>query len=147
MQDLRLEIPTEEECDLLDDKLLEHNAACLPFTQEEPYIRIARCVRGADGGVIAGIVAYSVLWRILYIETLWVDLAHRGGGYGRALLGAVERAAADMGCAVAHLDTFDFQGKGFYERCGYAEFGVIEDCPKGHSEHFFMKRLARGDGA
>jgi hypothetical protein len=40
------------------------------------------------------------------------------------------------------LDSFSFQAPGFYRRLGYAEFGVVEDYPPGHTRHFLKKRLA-----
>jgi len=46
-----------------------------------------------------------------------------------------------MGCRISHLDTFDFQAKGFYEKLGYTVFGVLEDCPEGHNRYYMSKKL------
>ncbi len=134
-------IPTAEETDYIDDMLMEHNRAAKPFEQEEPFIGINRCIKNEQGEVIGGLLAYSVMWRILYIDMLWVQADQRGKGIGSMLLKAVEKEAKATGCHVAHLDTFDFQGKDFYVKNGYTVFGTIEDCPLGHSEHFLFKRL------
>lgn len=91
--------------------------------------------------VIAGMLAYSVMQHILYIDTLWVKNEHRGKGYGSILLKKVEDEAKNIGCNISHVDTFDFQGPDFYKKNGYEVFGVLEDSPKGHKEYFLTKRL------
>jgi hypothetical protein len=45
------------------------------------------------------------------------------------------------GCIGAHLDTFTFQARPFYERHGYAVFGQLDNYPGGHSRFFLSKRL------
>ncbi len=139
--DYQITVPTAEEADYIDDMLMEHNQLSMPFEQHEPFISINRCVKNEEGKVIGGLLAYSVMWHILYIDTLWVSESHRGIGIGSKLLQEVEAEARKMGCHIAHLDTFDFQGKDFYIKNGYTLFGTIADCPKGHSEHFLFKRL------
>jgi NADH:ubiquinone oxidoreductase subunit C len=39
------------------------------------------------------------------------------------------------------VSTFSFQAASFYERQGYALFGVLEDFPPGHSQLSFRKRF------
>lgn len=140
-EDLIMEIPNDEEVDYIDDMLMEHNRLSKPFEQKEPYINIRRCIKDSKGQVIAGILAYSVMWQILYIDTLWVNEEHRSKGYGSLLLKEVENEAKNIGCHIAHLDTFDFQGPEFYIKNGYEVFGVLKDSPKGHKEYFLTKRL------
>ena len=65
---------------------------------------------------------------------------------GRRLLRAAEREAAERGCAHAYLDTFDFQARPFYERLGYAVFGVQEGFPPGHVRYFLRRALDGRDG-
>ena len=140
-EDLNIEIPNEEESDYIDDMLMEHNKLSKPFEQKEAFISIKRCVKDLEGEVIAGILAYSVMWHILYIDTLWVKEEYRSKGYGSILLKKVEDEAKNIGCHMAHLDTFDFQGPDFYKKNGYEVFGVLEDSPMGHKEYFLTKRL------
>ncbi|HEX3022104.1 MAG TPA: GNAT family N-acetyltransferase [Lachnospiraceae bacterium] len=141
MYEYRIVEPNETEADYIDDMLMMHNMESKPFTQEEAFVRINRCMKEEDGTVIGGILAYSVMWNILYIDTLWIDKAFRGKGLGTKLLKEVEMEALNLGCHIAHLDTFDFQGKDFYIKNGYSIFGTLEDSPKGHSEYFLMKKL------
>ena len=39
------------------------------------------------------------------------------------------------------LDTFDWQGKAFYEALGYEIIGQYENTADGFSEYFFLKWL------
>ena len=39
------------------------------------------------------------------------------------------------------LDTFDFQGKEFYEAMGYTLAGSYQNDEDGYAEYFFVKRL------
>jgi GNAT superfamily N-acetyltransferase len=52
-----------------------------------------------------------------------------------------EAEALRRGCHAASLDTYSFQARGFYERLGYSVFGIIDDCPPGHSRIYLIKRL------
>ena len=140
-KDLIMEIPNDEEADYIDDMLMEHNRLSKPFEQNEAFISIKRCIKDSEGQVIAGILAYSVMWHILYMDTLWVKDDYRNRGYGSILLKEVENEAKNIGCHIVHLDTFDFQGPEFYMKNGYEVFGVLEDSPKGHKEYFLTKRL------
>lgn len=136
-----LDVPNSEELDFLDEMILEHNRISKPFEQDEPFISINRCVKDSNGKVLGGIVAYSVMWKILYIDTLWVDKSLRHGGIGSMLIKDVEKQAIEMGCHLSHLSTFDFQGKDFYIKNGYKVFGILDDSPKGHKEFFLSKNL------
>ena len=65
----------------------------------------------------------------------------RGLGYGSALLKEVERIAKEKGCNLVHLDTFDFQAKGFYIKQGYEIFGVLDNCPTDHKRYYMKKNI------
>jgi ribosomal protein S18 acetylase RimI-like enzyme len=96
-------------------------------------------VRDPNGTVGGGLVGYTH-WRWLFITHLWVAEVLRGRGYGRAIMRLAEREAIRRGCRHAHLDTFDFQARGFYEGLGYEVFGVLDDYPAGHTRYFLRKR-------
>ena len=53
----------------------------------------------------------------------------------------IERVAAQRGCTHAHLDTFSYQARPFYERLGYRVFGVLQNYPSGHQRFFMEKTL------
>jgi hypothetical protein len=54
---------------------------------------------------------------------------------------AIEGAAEERGCERAHLDTFSYQARPFYEKLGYRVFGELEDYPPGHTRFFLRKQL------
>lgn len=76
-------IPTEEEAETLDDKLLQEIQKIKPITQKSAFVPINVCAK-SNGELIGGVLAYAVMWDILYIDTV-----------GRA------RIAADKGLQVA----------------------------------------------
>lgn len=94
-----------------------------------------------DGRLIAGLDACITTFRILYVSTVFVDEAYRRKGYGRHLINAMEARARELGVNTIRLDTFDFQGKEFYEAMGYTLAGSYENAEDGYSEYFFVKRL------
>lgn len=97
-----------------------------------------------DDGALLGGVAGSTFWGWLFVSHLWVRDDQRGKGLGARLLAAAEQEAWARGCRHAYLDTFSFQAPGFYERRGYAPFGVLEDYPvgSGHRRVFYRKALS-----
>lgn len=141
MEKIKLVKATEEEMDFVEDRLEEYNNESKPFEQEVPFVPFRYVVKSADNDIIGGICAYAVMWKILYIDTLWVAPEYRGFGHGTDLLRKVEQDAIDFGCQIAHLDSFDFQGPEFYMKNGYEVFGVLNDSPRGHREYFLTKKL------
>lgn len=130
---------TSEEREQVDSKLVAFNRAAVPFQQAEDWIDLSHVIKDDSGLVIAGINATLYCWNILYIDVLYVDDTHRDKGLGRLLLQTVEDAAKSLGGYMSHLDTFDWQAKDFYERHGYSVFGVLDNCPPGHTRHYMKK--------
>ncbi len=89
------------------------------------------------GGVSGGYGNYGWLW----IGLLWVSEELRGKGYGTQLLQRIEEEARRNGCTHAYLNSFRFQGVGFYEKLGYTIFGEMKDFPPGHSVCSLSKEL------
>ena len=94
-----------------------------------------------DGKLVAGLDACITTFRILYVSTVFVEEEYRRKGYGRHLINAMEARARELGVNTVRLDTFDFQGKEFYEAMGYTLAGSYENAEDGYSEYFFVKRL------
>ena len=82
-----------------------------------------------------------VNWTWLHIGTVWVTEGRRHRGLGTQLLTAIEAAAIERGCLHAHLDTFSYQARPFYERHGYRLFATLDDYPPGHQRFFLRKTL------
>ena len=94
-----------------------------------------------DGKLIAGLNACITTFKILYVSTVFVDEDYRRKGIGAMLVREMEKRAAAMGVNTIRLDTFDWQGKEFYEALGYKCVGHDENAEDGYSEYFFMKRI------
>lgn len=137
----KITVPTPEDEETIDDELMAYNLRHVPPVQEEPFVKICRCARDDKGRLLGGVLACSVLWNVLYVETVWVREDCRGMQLASKLLAAVEEEARRNGCYMAQLDTFDFQARGFYEKCGYQVFGTLTDVPRGHERYYMCKKL------
>jgi GNAT superfamily N-acetyltransferase len=129
--------PAGDDVRALSAGLTEH---ALPVTGSPGFQPIGVFARAADGRVRAG--AYGLTsWNWLHISLVWVSPELRRQGTGRQLITAIEDAARARGCTHAHLDTFSYQARPFYERLGYEVFGALEDYPPGHQRFFLRKQL------
>lgn len=140
MKNYRLSIeeaPDSEDVRVLANGLTAH---ALPHTGAPGFRPIAVFVRD-DGGEIAGGVWGQINWNWLSIGLVWLTEALRGEGYGRRLIEEIERVGRERGCRCAHLDTFSYQARPFYERLGYEVFAELEDYPPGHRRYFMKKIL------
>ena len=95
-----------------------------------------------SGKVMGGVIA-DCFGGWVYISLLWVDKALRNLGYGTQLIQMVETEAIQLGCRHAHLDTYSFEARPFYERLGYELFATLNDYPPGYKKYFLMKRLVQ----
>ena len=141
MQDLVLTVETDPvpaDVAALAAGLTEH---ALPVTGRRGFEPIAVFVRDADGCLIGGVQGL-INWNWLHVALLWVSAERRRAGLGSRLLQAIERAAAERGCRWAHLDTFSYQARPFYERHGYEVFAVLDDYPPGERRFYLKKRLS-----
>ena len=102
------------------------------------YIRIGV---EADGKLIAGLDACVTAFKILYVSTVFVDAEYRRKGIGTQLIYEMEKRATAMGVNIIRLDTFNWQGKEFYEALGYERVGHYENAEDNYSEYFFVKRI------
>lgn len=141
-----IEIPSQKEEEEIDDELMAYNLQHVPPAQKEPFIKICRCMKDEKGKLLGGVLACSVLWNVLYVEAVWVREDCRGKHIATALMKAVEEEALREGCYMAQLDTFDFQAREFYEKCGYRVFGTLADVPRGH-ERYYMCKLLQSEGS
>ena len=137
----KIENCKDGDVDYIIDRLVEYNLSQVPAEQVVLFDTLDKKITDDDGNIIAGCVAKMYCWNVAYIDSLWVDSKYRGNGLGARLLAEIEKTAKAKGCYIIHLDTFDFQAKEFYEKQGYAVFGVLENCPKGHCRYYFTKKL------
>ena len=128
---------TEEEQKFINDSLIEFNNT--KILNKSVFMTVNRCIKD-DGEVVGGILAQTY-WGVLHVNILWVKKEYRHNGFASALVNDAEDIAKKAGCQISHLDTYDFQAKGLYEKLGYTVFGVLEDCPEGHKHYYMSKKL------
>ena len=128
---------TEEQMEDLDERLSAFDESYITYKMEGS-IRIGI---EEDGKLIAGLYADITAFKILYVSTVFVDEEYRRKGYGARLIREMEKRAAEMGVNTIRLDTFNWQGKDFYEAMGYEAVGHYENAEDGYAEYFFLKRL------
>ncbi len=97
-------------------------------------------IRNRENEVVGGAVG-SIFGGWMYVSLLWVRESLRNRGNGTKLLKMIENEAVKLGCKHAHLDTYSFEAKPFYEKNGYTLFATLENYPEGHSKHFLKKNL------
>ena len=128
---------TEEQAEEIETRLEEFDEEYITYKMNG-FIRIGM---EDNGRLIAGLDACVTAFRILYVSTVFVDEAYRRKGYGARLIREMEKRAAAMGVNTIRLDTFNWQGKDFYEAMGYKAAGFYENTEDGYSEYFFVKRI------
>jgi GNAT superfamily N-acetyltransferase len=136
--DLRIDSsPASGDIEALGRGLTEH---ALPTTGVPGFQPLAVWGRDAQGTLRAGIFGHAN-WNWLHIALFWIAEDLRHGGLGSRMIGMIEAAALERGCRNAHLDTFSYQARPFYERHGYELFATLEDYPPGQARYFLRKRL------
>ena len=126
--------PAARDVEALGHGLTDH---ALPTTGRPGFPPLAVFARDAGGRLVGGISAH-VNWNWLHVSLVWLEESRRRAGLGSRLLAALEAAAVERGCTQAHLDTFSYQARPFYERHGYRVFATLEDYPAGH-QRFYMR--------
>jgi len=89
---------------------------------------------------VGGLLGYTY-WDFLAVDILWLHEELRGQGVGTQLLQTAEQEAIARGCHQAHLDTFEFQAPGFYEKQGYQCWGVLDGYDGRFKRLYYRKQL------
>ena len=129
---------------LTEQQLEDIEGRLSAFDESHIRYRMDGCIQiGIEEGdrLIAGLDACVTAFKILYVSTVFVDADHRRKGFGTRLMREMERRAAEMDVNTIRLDTFDWQGRAFYEALGYQIVGSYENADDGYAEYFFLKRL------
>jgi N-acetylglutamate synthase-like GNAT family acetyltransferase len=102
-------------------------------------------IRDEDGRQIGAIAGHT--WGgVAEIGQLWVAPAHRGRGYGLALLDAAIAEARARGCRQVLVMSYDFQAPALYARRGFERVVEVADWPLGHVHVLLRLRLAAAAG-
>ena len=129
--------------DAADVALVERELVAFNVERAVPYDRrpLGVFLRDRASRAVGGATGYTN-WGWLYLDCFWLPEALRRGGWGGRVLAAAEAEAVMRGCGRARLYTYSFQAQGFYERHGYAVFGMLEDYPPGHRQVWMRKDLS-----
>ncbi|MBD5129999.1 MAG: GNAT family N-acetyltransferase [Ruminococcaceae bacterium] len=130
---------TDDDIKRIYSGLTESNSRKVPELQNGRYFEINKKIADENGAVIAGCTAEVNYRNALHIGMLWVSEEYQKRGLGSRLLKEVEKIAAESGCTLAHLSTFDFQAKDFYIKKGYEVFGTLDNIPEGHCRYYLKK--------
>ena len=131
---------TRTEGEYIKNKVIQYNMSILTDEARQTMEEVRLVVKNEEGKIFGGVTGTMYFYH-LHIYFLWVDESVRHDGYGSHLLHEIEGIAKEKGCRLILLDSFSFQAPEFYKKHGYREYGIVEDHPKGHSQHFFEKRL------
>lgn len=124
---------------MIDQGLDTHGESLgFPVIRDPELFVYVRDESGAPVGGIRGNTGHG--W--FHIWQFWLAEGHRGQGIGRRVLQMAEGEAVTRGCHSAHVESFDFQGVGFYRDNGYETFGVIEAYFHGRDLHHMKKRIS-----
>lgn len=94
-----------------------------------------------NGELVAGIDAEMTVFHIMYVSTVFVSEEYRRKGYGKILMDEMEKRAKAFGANMIRLDTFDYQGKDFYDALGYEQVGQYRNDEDDFEEFFYIKRI------
>jgi GNAT superfamily N-acetyltransferase len=129
--------PDKATVDAISDGLAAYNEQLAPGGRWAPLWIVGRDGAGAVQAGLKGVTEYN--W--LFVNWLWVAEPYRRQGVGTRLLSDAEAIARERGCASIYLDTFGFQAPNFYKKLGFAEFGRLDDFPRGHTRFWLRKSL------
>lgn len=133
--------PSPAELACLSEGIQAYNRDTIPgFPEVSEELRFVVLARDRAGTVTGGLRA-AAYWGFLTIELLWLSEPARGKGIGRSLVARAEAFALTHGIRHARVETTSFQARPFYERLGYAVYGVLEDFPPGHRSYSLKKSL------
>ena len=90
---------------------------------------------------IVGVAMGESKYDWLILQYLWIEELFRGQGLGNTIIKNLETLARKRNLVGIHLDTFEFQARGFYEKSGFVLFGEIDDHPSGYKRYFMKKNL------
>ncbi|MER8565916.1 GNAT family N-acetyltransferase [Mesorhizobium sp. M0924] len=97
-------------------------------------------IRDAVGRIVG--VATGFSWAgTSELKQMWIDEAHRGRGYARALLNAFSAEAKARGVRRIWVQSHNFQAPGMYEKFGFVRVAEFANWPEGHSNVILCKTL------
>jgi GNAT superfamily N-acetyltransferase len=124
---------------LVDDGIGDYNESAAPELANVCHLSVF--ARDASGHAVAGAVGRT--WGTnAELQQIWMPETLRKQRIGQRLLAAFEHAAKARGCALIYLETWSFQARGFYEKCGYSVALEISGYAPGYAKFTMTKQLS-----
>jgi len=128
-------VPAAEDVNVLN-KGLSDNAK--KIKNLEPMESFAFFVKDKEGQVLAGCHG-DLFYGCLYVGSLWVTENLRGKGLGTNLMTAAEEYARKNDCAMATVNTMDWEALELYQRLGY-KIDFAREGYKNDSTFYFLSK-------
>lgn len=94
------------------------------------------------GDLTLGSAQVSLSFNYLLLESIWIEPSEQKSGFGVRLYNEIEAFAKQQHCQKILLNTFDFlHALPFWQRMGFQQVGVVENCPVGHRLIYLEKTL------
>lgn len=129
--------PCQDDIARLCNGLETHAKQTIGKISFEPFAFLAHDDQQNLIGGCTGVFMYG----FLHIKLLWVAAEIRNKGIGKELMAKAEAFAIESNCRTILLETFNWQGKEFYERLGYEIAFCYDGFDDGHRFYFFKKNL------
>ena len=128
---------------MVEDRLYEHNSAAVG---QHGGKGLGFVIRDGSDKLIG--VAAGYTWAgVSELKQMWVDKAHRGRGYAKALLNAFMDEARKRGVRRIWVASYDFQAPTMYEKAGFERVTEFEGWPEGHVNVILCKRFDHAGAA
>lgn len=123
---------------------VHYKSACSVKT-EDPY---AIFIISDNGKIIAGaigtIVEYKQRGKCCKTSAVWVDKQERGHGLGTKLMDELSHYATNKGCTFIQLETYEWQAKAFYDKCGFITVATTPNVQKMRGqEQYYMRKTVQ----
>lgn len=140
---LRLKISRSKHDDEIDKRLHSSSNTACSVVSEQPYtIFVTSTKNKIIAGTIGQIIEYKNMGKSCKISTVWVDEKHRQCGLGKEIMNATINYAKNKKCQNIHVETYEWQAKPFYEKCGFTTVAVAPNVQKMRGlEQYYMKKI------
>jgi GNAT superfamily N-acetyltransferase len=134
---VRQDAPPDEVREAIFQPLRAENRRRMPRLNDARTV--AYCLKDDTETIIGGLWA-QLLFDWVYLDLLFVPHEQQRNGIGRELMDRLAQFAEENDATGIWLETFAFQARGFYEKCGYEVFATLKGRDPG-TDQYLMRRF------